>query len=220
MNRITPHQPASLRTGRITDNVPQDETRTFPVGKGFLTISRIDPKEIVMERPQPVNPETLITSLMEKMKAAKSAPPDWNYTPKNHFHLQRGAFDVVAVLDESASGLPYRVEAPGIDLFDPTLPVRDGKVLQPDERALLLNLNRIAKDHPLCWHPPPAPRMKHPADSYSFTMKSPPAPVSCTTGCPGNQRISKPPCQIKLMSNSRVNGTRNQYAPPPVSKSS
>ncbi|MGI6455083.1 MAG: hypothetical protein ACOX5R_05610 [bacterium] len=158
----------------ITDNVPQDETRTFPVGKGFLTISRIDPKEIVMERPQPVNPETLITSLMEKMKAAKSAPPDWNYTPKNHFHLQRGAFDVVAVLDESASGLPYRVEAPGIDLFDPTLPVRDGKVLQPDERALLLNLNRIAKDHPQVLAS--ASRVSDEniqPDSYSFTMKSP-----------------------------------------------
>jgi hypothetical protein len=61
---------------------------------------------------------------------------------KNNFYLQRGAYDLVAVLDESVSNEPYIIKGNFIDLFDPKLPVYQSKTVNTGEQAFLLNIDR------------------------------------------------------------------------------
>ena len=42
---------------------------------------------------------------------------------KNHFYLERGPYEIVAVVDENADTEPFVLEGKFIDLFDPALPV-------------------------------------------------------------------------------------------------
>ncbi len=59
---------------------------------------------------------------------------------QNHLCIRRGPFVVAAVLDESVSEEPLRLDGPFIDLFDPALPIVTQCVLHPNERALLYDL--------------------------------------------------------------------------------
>lgn len=63
---------------------------------------------------------------------------------KNNFYLQRGDYDLAAVLEESVSDEPFTVEGCLIDLFDPKLPIYTSKRINPGEQALLLNVERVA----------------------------------------------------------------------------
>lgn len=95
---------------------------------------------------------------------------------KNVFHLQRGAFDVVAVFDESVSSEPYIVPGPVIDLFDSNLPVLEKKVVNPDRRAFLYNLTRKGKEAPtvLASSSRASDEVRE-ANRYSFVLKGPKA---------------------------------------------
>ena len=94
---------------------------------------------------------------------------------KNNFYLERGAYDLVSVLDESVSDEPYIVKGKLIDLFNPELPVLDEKVVNPDEQAFLLDINRVEnpeKPQVLCG----AARVydeEVKGSSYTFVAKSP-----------------------------------------------
>lgn len=59
---------------------------------------------------------------------------------QNYFRLQRGPFVIASVLDESVSSEPLRVAGHYVDLFDPLLPCVEERLLQPNERALLYDL--------------------------------------------------------------------------------
>lgn len=63
---------------------------------------------------------------------------------QNNFYLQRGDYDLAAVLEESVSDEPFTVEGCLIDLFDPKLPIYTSKRINPGEQALLLNVERVA----------------------------------------------------------------------------
>lgn len=63
---------------------------------------------------------------------------------QNNFYLQRGDYDLAAVLEESVSDEPFTVEGCLIDLFDPQLPIYTSKQINPGEQALLLNVERVA----------------------------------------------------------------------------
>ena len=62
---------------------------------------------------------------------------------KNHFYLERGMFDIAAVLDESVSEDPLRIEGRLIDVYDSTLPVYSVKELSPEQQCLLIDVNRV-----------------------------------------------------------------------------
>ena len=95
---------------------------------------------------------------------------------KNSFSLERGFYDLIAVLDEGMiSNEPYVVKGRLIDLFDPELPVLSEKVVKPGEQAYLVNIDRVedqSKPQVLCG----AARVydeKVNKNVYSFVAKSP-----------------------------------------------
>jgi hypothetical protein len=90
-------------------------------------------------------------------------------------YVERGPYDVVAVMDENADSKPYVVKGPVIDLFDPQLPVLAEKTINPGEQALLYVVNRVAdkkKPQVLAAAARTYDEKIQPG-SYSFTVKSP-----------------------------------------------
>jgi hypothetical protein len=94
---------------------------------------------------------------------------------KNSFYLERGPFDLIAVMEEGVDQQPFEKDGLFIDLFDYKLPVLTKKVVKPGERAYLYNLNRIAdKKKPQVLAA--AARVydeQTGKKSYTFTVKSP-----------------------------------------------
>lgn len=61
---------------------------------------------------------------------------------KNNFVVQRGAYVIAAVLDESISSKPVQIKGLYIDLFDKDLPVISQKKINPGEQAYLYDLRK------------------------------------------------------------------------------
>ncbi|WP_223808938.1 hypothetical protein [Rufibacter hautae] len=143
--------------------------QSYAVGKGKLYLLRRDPKELVLQASQDADFISLVKNAYETdAKAGK-------VISKNHFLLQRGPYDIAAVLDESVGDAPLRIQGPVVDLFDPALPVLPEKVVKPGQQAYLYNLTRLkSKKEPvvLC----AASRVyeeKKGKTAYSFLTKSP-----------------------------------------------
>ena len=62
---------------------------------------------------------------------------------KNNFYLERGPYDIAAVMDESVTRNPLVINGPVIDLFDPQLPVLTHKTVNPGEQAFLYDPERV-----------------------------------------------------------------------------
>lgn len=141
----------------------------YSYGDGKVVITRKDPKELVIQE----DGGQAFVDLVEK--SYEQYANGGSLTFKNSFYLERGPYTIVAVMEESISSEPYRVEGPVIDLYDPNLAVLDEKVVKPGHQAFLLDLDRIDKKS--------APRILAAAariseenkskDSYSFTAKGP-----------------------------------------------
>jgi len=110
------------------------------IGRGFVSVLRQDPKELVMQKRGRV-----VQRLVSDALAAKHLPP---VQKKNWLHLRRDAYDIVAVMKESVSDSAYTVPGPVIDLYDPQLPVLPQKHVAPGQTALLLNLSRFSAAKP------------------------------------------------------------------------
>jgi len=134
----------------------------YPVGKGAVYILRQNPKEYVMDAGGD-KPYLEVVKQAGELKF------------KNDLYLERGPYDIVAVLDENADGKPHVVKGPVIDLFDPQLPVLAEKKVEPGEQALLYDCRRmagVAKARVLA----AAARVyeeQHTGRGYSFVAKSP-----------------------------------------------
>ena len=109
----------------------------YNYGKGTVIIIRKDPKEFVLEENSDSEFVNAVKQLYEK------ASEKGSFQTKNSFYLERGAYDLIAVLNENADNSPYVKEGRLIDLFDPELPVLNKKVVNPGEQAFLLNIGRI-----------------------------------------------------------------------------
>lgn len=110
----------------------------YTYGNGTVYVIRKDPKEFVLK--EGYDKEFIAT--VKRMYEEKAKVGTLEF--KNHFYLERGAYDLAAVLDEgSISNEPYIIKGRLIDLFDPALPVLTEKVVQPGEQAFLLDVNRI-----------------------------------------------------------------------------
>lgn len=113
------------------------EQGEYHYGKGTVYIIRTDPKDYVLIQGGDKDFLHIISTLYHKYAKAG------HMELKNNFYLQRGDYDLVAVLDESVSETPFTVKGCLIDLFDSQLPIYTSKQVYPGEQAFLLNVNRV-----------------------------------------------------------------------------
>ena len=141
----------------------------YPVGKGAVYVIRQNPKEFAMQAGED---EKYIKEIKEAYQKDAHAG---ELTFKNNFYLERGAYDIISVLDENADSKPYTVKGPVIDLFDPQLPVLSEKVVQPGEQSLLYDLSRVAdkKQPKVLASASRISDSRATQNSYSFIAKSP-----------------------------------------------
>jgi len=111
----------------------------YQFGKGSVYIIRTDPKDFALQANASKKLIDVVKDLYDSVK------DQHELTFKNNFYLQRGMFDLVAVLDESVSEKPYTIKGTLIDLFDPDLPVYRSKVIRPGEQGYFLNIDRVVE---------------------------------------------------------------------------
>lgn len=141
----------------------------YPYGKGLVYVLRSDPKEFVMQE----KGDSKLLAEVSRLYAEKSGAGKLVF--KNSMYLERGPYDIVAVLDENEHSQSYTVKGPVIDLYDPALPMLSEKNVQPGEQALLYNVGRV-KDKTRPQVLASASRVyeeKFQGKTYSFTCKSP-----------------------------------------------
>jgi hypothetical protein len=113
------------------------ENQDFKVGKGAVHVIRKNPKEFVMEK---AGDQILLSTIkLAYERDAKAGPLVF----KNNLVLHRGPYDIIAVMDESFDSEPVVIKDLVINLFDPQLPILDGKTIKPGEQAYLFNLSRL-----------------------------------------------------------------------------
>lgn len=111
----------------------------YTVGKGMVYVIRQDPKEYIMEEGGDEQLIHVVKDLYEnKAKAG-------NLAFKNYFHLTRGQYELIAVMDESVSNHYFTVNGLFVDLFSHELPIINEKTVQPGHQAMLYNLQQVIK---------------------------------------------------------------------------
>ncbi len=114
-------------------NAPEGEYR---FGKGTVVVRRSDPKDYILNDSGDLKFVDEVSRLYSKSKAGK-------LEMKNSFELVRGAYRILAVVDESVSEKPLTVDGTFVDMFDPNLPVVTRKTVNPGEQALLFDVDKI-----------------------------------------------------------------------------
>ena len=141
----------------------------YACGKGTVCILRNDPKEFVLTK----GADAPLIEAVKRLYEGKARGGELCF--KNNFRLERGVYDLVAVLDESVSDEPVRITGRLIDLFDPELPVCESREIHPGEQGFFLNIDRVknpGKARVLA----SASRIydeQHTKHTYSFVAKSP-----------------------------------------------
>ncbi len=116
---------------------PAAKEGKYNYGKGTVIIIRKDTKEFVLQKNNDSEFVTAVKQLYEQ------ATEKGSFQTKNSFYLERGVYDLIAVLNENADTSPFVKEGRFIDLFDPELPVVYKKVVNPGEQAFLLDIDQI-----------------------------------------------------------------------------
>ena len=136
----------------------------YHFGDGHIYVLRRNPQEFVQT-------EGADSLLLQTLESAYGP-----YEQKNYFLLRRDPYLIASVVDESpASSEPLSLKGNFIDLFDPSLPMLNEKVVQPGEQTFLYDLDKVADKT--------CPRVLVAAsrqydevvtpNSFSFTSKSP-----------------------------------------------
>jgi hypothetical protein len=139
----------------------------YTVGRGKVSIIRMDPKEFVLEKEK----DNEFVGMISKLYAVADTKLEF----KNHFKLTRGPYEIVSVVDENKDQVPYIMKGKFIDLFDPEIPVLSEKQVKPGEQAFLYNINSV-KDKKTPQVLAAAARAydeKRTKKEYSFVAKSP-----------------------------------------------
>jgi len=147
----------------------------YSFGSGSVYVLRRNPKEFVLQK----NGDAKFLSVVKD--AYENTAKAGKLKFKNYFHLERGPYDIVSVMDENADTKPYTVKGPVIDLFNPELPVLSSKKVNPNTEAFLYNLKRIT-DRKRPQVLAAAARITNEAFSktqYSFVAKSPAKTTNC-----------------------------------------
>lgn len=141
----------------------------YTYGKGTVYVLRNDPKEYVLT----TNGDKTLVEVVKRMYETNAKAG--SFTFKNNFFLQRGNYDLIAVLNESVNDKPYVTKGTFIDLFDPQLPIVHNKTVKPGAQAFLYDINRV-KDKTRPQTLATAARIydeKVTIGEYSFIAKSP-----------------------------------------------
>ncbi|MBK5719677.1 hypothetical protein JGH11_02200 [Dysgonomonas sp. Marseille-P4677] len=148
---------------------PNPTEGKYTYGKGFVHVLKEDPKHYVLRKDN----DKRYVSTVEK--AYKEEARMGSLKLKNNLYLERGAYIIATVMDESVSEDPLVLSGLYIDLFDKNLPILTKKTINPGEQAYLYNLKSIPdrkKAKVLCG----ASRIydeKQDKSGYSFIAKSP-----------------------------------------------
>lgn len=135
----------------------------YECGKGKVCVIRQDPKEFVLA-------EGAGNTLLD---AVKSLYPGTVET-RNNFVLDRGAYKLVAVLDENADAAPYMEKGIFIDLFDPELPVYELLSVAPGTQCLYYDVTKAGSHGPqIIAAASRAENMVAKGKSFSYTAKAP-----------------------------------------------
>jgi hypothetical protein len=148
---------------------PETGKEKYAYGAGKVYIVRRDPKELVLEPGQDKEFVQLVQNAYENDAMAGK------FETKNYFYLERGPYDIAAVMDENDDTTSFKIKGPVIDLFNPELPVLSEKIVRPGEEAYLYDLSRV-KDKNLPKVLCAASRVyeeKTEGKTYSFITKSP-----------------------------------------------
>ncbi|MGO1597006.1 MAG: hypothetical protein ACTHZ1_02565 [Sphingobacterium sp.] len=114
----------------------------YSYGKGAVQVIRTDPKEYTIQADRS---QKLIEAVEDRYQASGNGQLAY----KNNFYLQRGNFELVAVMDESIHDKDYQIKGTLIDLFDPELPVYNSRAISPGEQGYFLNVDLVEnKMHP------------------------------------------------------------------------
>lgn len=116
------------------DRVPEEGE--YKCGKGTVIVIRQDPKEFVLNAGGDKNFIAVVRRLYEQNSNVK-------LLFKNYFYLERGPFDLAAVMNESVGDKPLTIKGSLIDLFDPELPVIKEKVVNPGQQSFLYDISRV-----------------------------------------------------------------------------
>jgi hypothetical protein len=142
---------------------------TYAYGNGTVCVIRKNPKEFVMEMN---NDQAYVDKIRELYE---NNTKGGKLIFKNNFYLERGPFDLIAVMEEGVDQQPYETKGLYIDLFDYRLPVLAKKVVKPGEQAYLYNMNRITdrKKPQVLAAAARAYDEQIGKNTYSFVVKSP-----------------------------------------------
>jgi len=145
------------------------EEGEYRVGQGTLFILRHDPKEYVLHAGEDDKLISAVRYLYEDVAKAGTLQI------KNSFHLTRGNYELIAVMDEGITNEPFDLEGLFIDLFDPQLPVISHKRVQPGNQSLLFNIESVREEKKPAVLATAARVYdeKRTKSSYSFIAKSP-----------------------------------------------
>jgi hypothetical protein len=141
----------------------------YKIGKGTLYVVRQDPKEYILNFKGDEKLVNVVKNLYEK--TAKAGKLQF----KNNFHLTRGNYELISVMDESVNDESFTMKGLFIDLFDPQLSILSNKTVQPGNQSMLFNI-RSVKDKKNPQVLATAARVsdeKRENRSYSFITKSP-----------------------------------------------
>ncbi len=116
---------------------PGEKQQKFDVEKGTVYVLRENPKEVVNQK----NGDKEFVDLVKR--AYENDAEAGTIQFKNSFHLKRGNYDIISVMDEGVTNKPFTMEGLYIDLFNPKLPVLSRVVVNPGEQAFLYNINKI-----------------------------------------------------------------------------
>ncbi|MFA6831190.1 MAG: hypothetical protein WCR36_02815 [Bacteroidaceae bacterium] len=151
-------------------NINQDaHSGIYEYGKGTVYIIRKDPKEFVLTS----GGDTHFLDTIKKLYEDKAQAG--NLVLKNNFYLERGAFDLISVLEDGINNEPYKKQGKLIDLFNPELPILKEKTVYPGERAFLIDIDRV-KENKKPQVLATASRIyqeERTPNTYSFVAKSP-----------------------------------------------
>ena len=168
----------------------------YKYGKGRICILRQDPKEYVLKD----HGYDRYLETVEKMYSSLGKRLEY----KNSFILERGCFDVVAVMD----GPCLRLEGDYIDLFDCNLPVVHGMDVAPASQKLLVNLSRIDRSRPcILASATRASDVVSRPGSFSYTAKG---PVRITN----RSRVYLPSKPSSVLVNGRENYEESRWDSP------
>lgn len=109
----------------------------YRYGKGFVRIIREDPKEFVLKADADNEYIQAVKEMYERGDVAEKL------LFKNSFYLERGPYEIAAVMDDGIDNAPLILEGRFINLFDTSLPVVSKFVVEPGKQALLYNIDKV-----------------------------------------------------------------------------